>query len=103
MAKFNELTNEEALDKLADLIEPLTAILTNEDVRSAARKSKLHGVQAALKNCGHEVIQALALYNGVPAEQYECNGMAIVAQVMEFISNPDLQAVFSSLGQTTED
>lgn len=102
MAKFNELVNEEALDRLADLIEPLTNILTDSEVKKAYEKSKLHAVKAALKVRSNDVINALAIYDGIPVEEFHCTGVGVLARVMQILSDPDLVTVFQSSEQKEE-
>lgn len=102
MAKLNELKDKEALDRLADMIEPVTMILTSPKVKAAAKKSKLHMVQTALKECSDDVMKFLALVEGVPIEEYHCTAASAIATLMSIVSNPDIEAVFTAAEQTTE-
>lgn len=102
MAKLNELKDQEALDRLADLLDPLTRILTNEEVKEAAKKTKLHAVKTALKVCGDDVIEALAIYDGVPKAEFHCSALGAVSRVMAILNDPDAKAVFQFSEQTEE-
>lgn len=102
MAKLNELKDKEALARLADMIEPVAAILTNPKVKEAAKKSKLHMVQTALKECGDDVMKFLALVEGVPIEEYHCTAASAINSLMSIVNNPDVEAVFTAAEQTTE-
>lgn len=102
MAKFNELRDAEALDRLADLLDPLTNIFANEKVREAAKKTKLHAVKTALKVCSDDIMNALAIYDGIPRTEFHCSAIGAVSRIMAILNDPDMQTVFSLSGQTEE-
>lgn len=120
--KLSDYKGEEALDVLADIIEPLTFILADEDIqkmrveeqkrREEAIKNKtpfrstplIKYVTPAIKNHKPEIIQVLARLNNQTPEEYTA-GLSLVTlpmQVLEFINDPEIQKFFTSQSQSLE-
>lgn len=100
--KLTELKDKEALDRVADLLDPITVIITNPKVMEASKISRLNGVKVAFKECGDAVIELLAVYNGIPVPEYHCTAISAIKELMELISTPELQEVFTSAKQNQE-
>lgn len=101
--KLAEYKDEKALDLLADLIEPLSEILADEDVRKAAEKvSRIRAVSVAIKKHTKAIMQMLATIEGVPVEEYHCNVFTLPNTLVEMLNDPDIAPLFISAGQRTE-
>lgn len=102
--KISEFKDEEALDLLAELIEPAAKIFGSEAIRNAvgSKKPKLELVRIAIKEHKKEVIQILAALNGVPVEEFHCTVPSIIAQALEILNDKDLLDFFSSQEQMAE-
>lgn len=100
--KLSEYKDGEALDILADLIEPTALILADEGMRDSLRKCSNKAQMAAvvIKTHKSEVMRILAAVNGVPADEYHCNLLTLPRQVMEIMNDEDLMDFFISWGQT---
>ena len=100
--KLSEYKDDEALDVLADLIEPTAFILADKDMRDSLRKCSNEAQQASIviKTHKNEVMRILAAINGVPADEYHCNLLTLPRQVMEIMNDEDLMDFFKSWGQT---
>ena len=108
--KLSDYKGEEALDVLADIIEPITFILADKDIqkmKEEAEKNKkplpmISYVKPAIKNHKAEIIQILArLENQTPEEYKETLSLATLpVQVLEFINDPEIQKLFISQSQT---
>lgn len=100
--KLSEYKGEEALDLLADLIEPAGEIFGDSEfvklIQSDAPKTTI--VKALLKRHKKSVIEILAAIDGVPAEDYSCNVLTLPLKVLEVINDKDLISLFQSQGQT---
>lgn len=102
MAKLTELKDEEALIRLADIIEPISEIMTTPEVVEAAKTTRINAVKAAMKYCGKTVMKALAIYNGVPVEEYHTTAIKALKELMDIVNDPELAEVFSSPERKTE-
>lgn len=96
MAKLSDYKNEDAIEVLADIIEPLSVIIADEDVKK--EKNKMKAISIALKRYKKQVIQILARIDNVPVEKYECNALTLPLKVVEFISDKEVLDFLESLG-----
>ena len=102
--KLSDYKNEEALDVLADILEPASAIIADEKVReifnSDAPKVKLAAY--VVKHYKKEIIQILARLDGMTPETYHFTLLQLPGKVLELVNDPELQNLFMSQGQMTE-
>jgi hypothetical protein len=96
MRKLSEIKGEEALDVLAEIIEPAAEIFTDEAVKKALTegKNKLEAVKVVLKNHKKAVIAVMAALEGVAAEEYQPQLLALPAMLLEVLNDPELQKLF---------
>lgn len=107
--KLSDYKGEEALDVLADIIEPLTYILADEDIQKMRREAQenkkalpmISYVKPAIKNHKPEIIQVLARLNNQTPEEYikDLSLATLPLQVLEFINDPEIQKFFTSQSQ----
>lgn len=102
MKKLSEYKDEEALDLLADLLEPAETIFSDKDVQSANSKSMWKAVKVAIKKHKKEVMEIMATLDGVPVEDLHINVLSLPIKVMEVISDKDLVNFFVSQSQNME-
>lgn len=110
--RLSDFKGEEALDVLADIIEPLTFILADEDIqkmrKEAAEKKVpvpyIKFVTPAIKNHKPEIIQILARLQRQTVEEYtaDLTLATLPMQVLEFINDPEIQKFFTSQSQSLE-
>lgn len=101
--KFNELKNEQAIEALADMFDPIVEIASDEAIKSAARSNnRMLMVKLILKNHARAIFELMAISEGVPVDEYECNMLTLPAGLMELFNNPELGFLFPSQGQTEE-
>lgn len=118
--RLSDFKGEEALDVLADIIEPMTYILADEDIqkmkaeeqkrREEAIRNKtpfrstplIKYVTPAIKNHKPEIIQILARLNNQTPEEYtaDLSLATLPLQVLEFINDPEIQKFFTSQSQS---
>ena len=70
--KLSEYKGEKALDLLADLFEPATAIMADKEIMNAVRANlpKIKIVKTVIKNHKREVIEILAILDGEDPKEY---------------------------------
>lgn len=101
--KFNELKNEQAIEALADMFDPIVEIASDERVKSAARSdNKILMVKLMLKDHAKSIFELMAVSEGVPVDEYECNMLTLPAKLMELFNQPEFGFLFQSQGQTEE-
>lgn len=101
--KLSEFKGEEALDVLADLLEPIVEIMTDEKVIALARKNdKVETVKAAIKNHKKAVIEILATLDRQDPKTYEVNILSLPMKLLELFNDEDLMSLFRLQGQNEE-
>ena len=103
--KLSDYKGEEALDVLADIIEPLSNIITDDEIQDLAKNDKtpvLAMVKPAIKNHKKDLIEILARLENQPVEEYKekMNLFTLPKQVLELLNDPEVQSLFSSQGKS---
>ena len=94
--KLSDYKNEDAVEVIADIIEPLSVIFTDEEIKN--EKNRMKAIAKALKKYKKEVIQILARIDGVPVNEYECNALTLPIKVLEVMNDKEVQDFLESLG-----
>lgn len=105
MKKLSEYENEEAIELLGKLIEPVCNIFADKELKKAYENksnnvAKL--ISIALKNNSKSVIEILATLNGVKPKDYKGNIITMTKEVMEILNDDDFKSFFISQGQSME-
>lgn len=103
--KLSEYEGEQALDILADLIEPATAIMGDKrlaEILQDEKAPKSRALAVAIKNHKKEVIEILAVLDGVPVSEYKVNVFTLPKKLLEILNDPMLTELFRSQGLKTE-
>ena len=105
MKRLSEYKDEEALDLLADILNPTVEIMQDEAVQKFFNKGDENMTVAdvvtlVIKTHKKAVMQIMAALEGVPSEEYHCNIFTLPVQLMQVVNDPDLRAFFALQGQT---
>jgi hypothetical protein len=101
--KLSEIKGDRALDVLADIMEPLARILTDEEITKTANgEPKLLFAKKILKGHKKEVIEILAILDGEKPETYEVNLLTLPVKLVEILNDPEIGNLFTLQGQKTE-
>lgn len=102
--KLSEIKGEKAIEVFADLLEPVGNILTDEEVLKSIRNSepKILIIQKMLKTHSKDVINAMAIIEGVPVEEYEVDFLTLPSKLIEFFNDEAVAQLFTSQGQKEE-
>ena len=103
--RLSDFKGEEALDVLADIIEPITVIISDKEVQALSKKKgtkPIAYVKPMIKNHKKELIQVMARLDRKSVEEYteNLNLVTLPMQVLELINDPEVQNLFSSQGQS---
>lgn len=97
--KLSEYKNEDALDLLADIIDPVMAIMQDPGMAKVARQGKkIQIVKYALKNHSKEIIEVFARMEGVKPEEYKGNLISMTKGLLEMLNDEEMADFFTSQG-----
>lgn len=101
MRKLSEYKDEEALDLLADIMEPAAEIMADENIKNAFQSGAkvLSIAKIMLKNHKRTVMDILAALDGVPAEEYHCSVVTVPAKLIQLLNDKELIQGFTSQAQ----
>lgn len=94
MKKLSEYKDDEALDLLADLLEPVVEILGDQEVVKEFQKNKLKGISLAIKSHRTAVFKALAVLNGEDVKSYHCDILTLPKTILDILNDKDLLDFF---------
>lgn len=100
MAKFSDYKNEDAIELIADIMEPLSVVFTDEEIKN--EKNRMKAIAKALRKYKKEVVEILARIDNVPVENFECNALTLPARLLEIMNDKDIQDFLTSLGLMEE-
>lgn len=100
--KLSEYENEDALELLADILEPTARIFADGAISqlysSGAPKIKL--IQTALKKHSKELVEILARLEGVKPKEYKGNIITMTKTLLDVLNDEGLKDFFSLQAQT---
>ena len=99
MRNLKDFQDEQALDLLAEIFEPMVNIMSDNEFLVAFDNGKrLEAVKIAIKNHKEDVMLILASMDGVPVEEYHCNFFTLPVRLIEVITEimkePELMGFF---------
>lgn len=101
--RLSDFKGEEAIDVLADIIEPITAIMTDKEIFELSKKKAktIEYIKPMLKSHKAEVIQILARLDNKTEAEYKAglNLITLPKQVLELVNDPEVQNLFHSQEQ----
>lgn len=106
MRKISEYQDGDALDLLADLLEPAVEIIGDTKVQDAYKAGgKLRAISAAIKLHKGAVMEVMARMNDVPVKEYHCNFLTLPIMLLDLLNDDMLIGFFTEQVQmmTTSD
>lgn len=104
--KLSEIKGEEALDVLADIIDPITRIMSDKEVARIFEtgQSKLKLVKFILKKHKKDAIEIMARLECEEPDEYvnKITVTTLPVKILEILNDKELMAVFSTQSQTSE-
>lgn len=103
--RLSDYKGEEALDVLADIIEPMAKILSDEQIQKLSKQKDVPAIayiKPMIKNHKKEIIEVLARLENMPVEEYEktITLFTLPKQVLELVNDPEVQSLFPSQEQS---
>lgn len=103
MRDIYELRREEALDLLADIIEPATEIMSDKDIAEELKNEKMvKAVSTIIKKHKKSVLEIMARIEGESPETYSPNILQLPFMVLMILNNKELIELFRFAGRQEE-
>lgn len=102
--KLSEIKGEHALDIMADLMEPVTEIMSDKEFvkKCNGGEPKLLLVSYVLKNHKKACITIMALLDGEDPKKFEPNLFTLPKKLIEIFSDEEVMMLFQSQEQMKE-
>lgn len=98
---MREYTNEEQLDRFAELLEPIVEIFNDPAVSAGINVSPAKAIAAAIKSHKKAVITVLAYAEGCDPGEYKVpDPMTLLFKAVTLMQRPELAVLFPSLAQS---
>ena len=101
--KLSEYKNEQAIEMLGKLIDPISTVLADTKVKNAYQAgTQLAFVKVLLTEHPHEIVEILAILDNTPVDQYEVSLTTLPKKVLEILNDEELKDFFASQVQNLE-
>lgn len=107
MLKLSEIKGDNAIDVIADILEPVAVMLADKEVEKTI-KSKVPVIvkaQVILKRQKKAILEILAILNQVDPKEFNPSLIELPVMLMSVIqdieAHPELKILFQSQGQMT--
>lgn len=105
--KVSEIKGNEALDAIADILDPIMEITSDEEIESAwkskdKQKGRIKAIQLMLRNHKEATITILAILDGEDPKTYEPSLLTLPKKLFEVFNDPDIASLFPSQEQILE-
>lgn len=104
MRRLQDIKGLEAMDALADLLDPVTELVKKPEILKVIDENGLNDIEtikALIKGGKMEVLQILAILDGRPIEEFleTFDILTLPVMLYQTFNDDALQAVFTSQGQ----
>lgn len=102
--KLSEIKGEKAIEVFADLLDPVSKILSDEDVLKSiqGKEKQVVVIQKMLKSHTKEIIEIMAILDGTPVEEYEVDFVTLPMKLIEIFNDEAVIELFTLQGQKEE-
>ena len=102
--RLSEFKNEEALDVLADILEPAALIVADDEVKRLynSGQPKLKLAAYIIKNHKKSVIEIMARLDGQDPATYSITLISLPLKIVEILNDPQIVEFFTSQAQENE-
>jgi hypothetical protein len=101
--RLSDFEDEKALDVLADLIDPVVDIMSDEKIKEYAQSgNKAKAIKMAIKNHKRSAIDICAILDDKDPKEYHVNLFTLPMKLLDILNDPDVIQLFQSQSQTVE-
>lgn len=94
MRKLSEIKGEEALDVIAEILVPITAIANDDKVKEGFETNVAKCISIMLKKYKAEVMHILAVVDGKKVEDLDFDILELTGSLVELLNEPAVQSLF---------
>lgn len=96
--KLSDYQNEEALDVLADILEPASALIGDKGVEAALRNGKpsLLVAKVAIKNQKQAVVELVSYLHRKKPGEYKFTMISLISDLLDILNDPEITQLFTS-------
>lgn len=96
MRKLSEIRDDEAMDLLADIMDPLSTIFSDPKIKEMSEKkvSRPEIIKYVIKNHRESVVLIMAKLEGIPVEEYHYNVLTLPVALLEIFNEPEVTKLF---------
>lgn len=94
MRKLSEIKGEEALDVIAEILVPITAIANDDEVKEGFETNVAKCISIMLKKYKAEVMHILAVVDGKKDEDLDFDILELTGSLVELLNEPAVQNLF---------
>jgi hypothetical protein len=108
MKKLSEFKDDEAMDVLAEILEPAYNLIKDNDFKVAMRGDKekgilpnrLEAVKVAITKHRKDVVKMMAVLNETPVEKFHYTLLTLPTMMLEMLNDKELIHFFSYKSET---
>ena len=101
--KLLEAKGVEAIEMLADLIDPISDIASDAVIiKCIQTNQRAKAIKFALKNHAKTIVEIMAICEGVPKDEYNPTVTELPSKLLEIVNHPDIAKLFTSQAQMEE-
>lgn len=103
--KLSDYKGEDAIELLADIIEPAMEIIGDERIKAAANSKMSRGalVKMVLKNHKKSILEIMARIDGEDPATYNPSVLSIPVRLLELFDDEEFMQLFTSQDQKSSD
>ena len=104
MKKLTEFKDDEAMDVLAEIIDPMVNMMKNKDFVLAMRgdrekkirPNRVEAIKIAITKNRSDVVKIMAVLNETPVEEFHYNLLTLPQMMVEMFNDKELMDFFGS-------
>lgn len=95
--RLSDIKGENAIDVLAELMDPIVEIFSDPDVKKSYEENKIKAIKTALKGHRKAVIHMMAVLNMKTDEEYleNLNMATLPKDIFDLLNDPELESLFT--------
>ena len=103
--KLSEIKGDQALDVIADLLDPMAEIMTDAEIAPCLKNGKapIRAIKLSLKNHKKAVLYMMAIIDGEDPETYAPSLLEIPKRLLDLLNDPEVQRLFASQETTSDE
>jgi hypothetical protein len=103
--KLSDYKGEDALELLADVLEPAMEIIGDKQISEAAKKNESRGalVKMVIKNHKKSILEIMAYIGGEDPASYNPDILTLTGDLLELFNDEAFMQLFQSQGQKSSD